>query len=474
MQNQQYTQNIPNQSLQNYTQSDPAQQNLPHKKHSKIIIPLIICGVILLIIAGGSVVYINANSKPKIVVPKKVSLAFWGLTDDVSTVQPILDKYHELNPNITVNYEKRSATNYKENLSSRFATGASENLPDVVEIDSKWTTEFSNYLSSPLEATYSVGDFNNNYFAAAQKDLQVFNLTAGSLQIVGLPLETDSLALCYNKNLIPDPNVIPTTWPEFKNFALSLTVRSQTDGNTTPKITRAGLSIGNAVNVTYSADILQMLLMQNRVTFPDYANDSTAFNNPQNMADAINFYKSFSNNSDDKNNTWSANLKGSFTEFENGNAAMIFCYAHDINTLQTLNSNLNFGVTVPPVVAGQTYLSGQANAIAVPNLKGNQLEAWNFTKYYTSPDSLKILVDSEKTNKKVFPSKEQVKTLDKNVLYGAFAKMAPTSYSWKTPKLESTQKFFQDIALSSLNYSADSATNLISDFYKLYGDTSTQ
>lgn len=456
-------QQVPNNLVQ------PTSSISTKKPFSKTIIKWgLISSLIIVLIIGILAGVLLLNSKPKIVPPKEYNLTFWGQSEDPSVVQPIIDSYHALNPNVNISYIKRSPTNYRENLETRLLNNNTSSLPDIVEVDSKWIINEAKHLTSPKDDLTFL-KFNSHYYNGVQNDLEQYN-SSGDLTIYGVPLEFNGLVLFYNQKSIPDSSKIPQDWPSFKSFANSLTVKSNDTKSYNPNIKFSGVALGASANVVHGEDILQMLIMQNRVQFPSFYQDSDAFNSTSNIASAINFYKSFTSDRDLK--TWDDSLGTSIKAFASGNVAMVFGYASDIPLIKSLNPSLSFSVTQPPIVAGQTFFSSNMSALVAPIAHGNDSESWKFMEYYSSDQNLKKIFDTSK-NKKIFPSTSLLPTLQNDPIYSPFAKIAPVAQSWRSPNWNKTQEFFAKIITNNINYDSNSVTKMIADFYTLYNYDST-
>ncbi len=55
--------------------------------------------------------------------PQKVTLNIWGVFDDSQSIQPLLDAYRKLRPNVQVIYTKKDLNNYQNDLLNALAAG---------------------------------------------------------------------------------------------------------------------------------------------------------------------------------------------------------------------------------------------------------------------------------------------------------------------------------------------------------------
>ena len=77
---------------------------------TKIIAAVTIGLIIIVVIA---VVVINPF-KPS--APAPVTLEFWSVFDNSDIYQPLILKYQQLYPNVTINYRKKNITSYENDL----------------------------------------------------------------------------------------------------------------------------------------------------------------------------------------------------------------------------------------------------------------------------------------------------------------------------------------------------------------------
>src|SRR3990167_4159114 len=64
-----------------------------------------------------------------------VTLTVWGLWEDASMLKGVIDEYQKQNPNITINYEKRSSLNYRTRVQAQIKDGGG---PDIYLIHNSW------------------------------------------------------------------------------------------------------------------------------------------------------------------------------------------------------------------------------------------------------------------------------------------------------------------------------------------------
>ncbi len=66
--------------------------------------------------------------------------SWWGSESRHEATLQALEKYHELNPNVTIEGEYSSFDTYYQKLVTQFAGGTA---PDIIQIDQPWISDFA-------------------------------------------------------------------------------------------------------------------------------------------------------------------------------------------------------------------------------------------------------------------------------------------------------------------------------------------
>jgi len=342
---------------------------------------------------------------PKGQQAKHVTLQWWGLWEDSSTMQPIISDFEKAHPNITVEYTKNDPDQYLDRLQTRIQNG---NGPDIFIYHNTWLPALTSDLS-PLSTDVITPDtFKAAYYPVMQQDLT----QNGALY--GIPQEGDSLALFVNPSLFEAAGVqVPSSWDDFVKAAKQLTVKDPSG-----KIKTAGAALGTYDNINHAPDIISLLFLQQGVQMNDFSNSAS------NESQALQFYTSFSQGQDD---VWDATLDNSLLAFSKGNLAMYFGYSWDVFAVQKLNPNLQFKIYPVPNLYGKstTVASYWVNGVSAKS--SNQTEAMEFmqflaqkstaqefytetakTRPFGEPYARKDLQDSLKENQLVYPFVSQL------------------------------------------------------------------
>jgi multiple sugar transport system substrate-binding protein len=296
---------------------------------------------------------------PKGQPDQAVTLQWWGLWEDSSTMQTLLLNFHKTHPNITVEYVKNDPSQYLDRLQTRIQNGSG---PDIFLYHNTWLPMLVSDLSPLSSDAITPDQFKQDYYPVMQQDLT----QNGALY--GIPMEGDTLELFVNPALFEAAGVqVPTNWDQFVKVSKQLTVKDP-DG----KIKTAGAALGTYNNIDHAPDIISMLFLQQGVQMNNITNSA------QNESDALQFYVSFSTG---ENNVWDSTLDNSLLAFSKGNLAMFFGFSWDVFQIQKLNPNLQFKIYPVPNLYGKktTVASYWVNGVSAKST--HQTEAMEFMQY---------------------------------------------------------------------------------------------
>lgn len=399
------TQTPPAPQVQPQTVSTP---NIPppSKKFPKLFI-FIGAGVlaVILLLLGYSLLKKGTSSSS--------TITWWGLWEDSSSVQPLIDEYEASHPGIKINYVKESQQDYRERLTSALAKGSG---PDIFSFHNSWVPMFRNDLDTLPASVMTPAEYAKTFYPIASSDL-----TSGT-GIVGIPMEYDALALYINEDIFNKAGKTPPkTWDELRTLARELTVKDDQG-----VITQAGVALGRTENVDHWPEILALMMLQNGVDL----------SNPTGKAaeDALTFFTIFSQS----DGVWDATQPPSTQAFESGNLAMYFGPSWRAFEIQQANPNLKFKtVPVPqlpkdnPNQPDITYATYWAEGVW--SRSPNKLAAWNFLKFLSSQDSLSKLYQNESKLRSFgepYPRPDMANLLLSHPILGSIVSQAPGAQSW--------------------------------------------
>ena len=229
------------------------------------------------------------------------------------------------------------------------------------------------------------------------------------------------MELYYNEDVFKAAGIIkpPTTWSEFAQYAVKLTVRDSQGG-----IRTAGAAIGTISNVDHFSDLLGLMIMQN-------GGDLKSPTDKQ-SAEALQYYLSFAQGN---NKVWDELQPPSTVAFSGGNVAMYFGPSFRAIEIKNANPQLKFKVAPVPQLEGNkiAWASYWANGVSAKST--NKQEAWEFAKYLEKEDVLiKRFSENAKSPSRFFgepyPLVSMASKLASDPVLGAFVTDAPYARSF--------------------------------------------
>lgn len=429
------------------------------RRRRLLIIGLIVFGVVLLI-----VLLLLLTSKPAttpttnttIDPTKKVVLQFQGAFISAAAMQPLLDDYQTLNPNVTVEYVNKwpqgaftDAENiYKSDLNKVLRDNDSVNIPDIFLVNNSWAGDYDGTYTSP-SANISLESFKSIFYPAATEDF------AKDGKVHGVPLWMDTLAVLYNKDILNSGSIEApaTTWPEFKSQAQALTKIE----NGEMKV--GGFAAGTTKNVSYAFEISNVLLFQNGVEMLNSKNQVSFSTFPETTT-TLQFFRDFAGSN---TGTWSDSMKNDAAAFLESKAAMIVATSYRYRDILSYNKaydiKLNIGVSqLPQLSSGQSEpLINFADywGAMVAGSRGNSVYAWDFLKWLTQPDQLKKLSTNIASESQSFgllyPRRDMAQLNQDDPDLSVFAESAPFARSWYMVNGTKVREEFLSLLNKSIN-----------------------
>ncbi len=305
----------------------------------------------------------NSNKK---VDAGPITLTYWSISDDETSLKVAAVSYEKLHPNIQINLVHQSLLNYRTRLQTQLRAGQG---PDLFRIHDSWLSMLQPDLAPMPSDVLSLGEYSQSFYPIVGD-----SFIAGG-KAYALPTEMDGLVLFYNTDILQGAGVNPPkTWQDFVETARKVTVRDQSG-----QIQTAGAAMGTTTNVDYWPEIINLLFLQQ---------PNASLTNPasEGGAEVLQFYTGFV--TDPQNKTWDTNLSSSGQMFAAGKLAFYFAPVRQAQTIKATNPDLSFQIIPVPQLPGKMVDVGTFWGEAVSNRSAHPAEAWQFLKYLTSPEVL--------------------------------------------------------------------------------------
>lgn len=428
--------------------------------------------------------------------PKPVTLNYWRTEDDAEAMQPIIDAYRKIHPNVDIVYRKLQKETADRTLLEAFAESRG---PDIFSIPvthlRPWLSKISYVPKETAVATQTVNaqkkivttkvktpgmsiiDMRRLFVEGVTKDVIVpFREKEGAPEvdrIFGLPLSYDSIALFYNKDLLRKATIEkpPVSWRDLQEQAVRMTVLDEQGG-----IKQSGAAIGTAKNVAHYVDLLSAIMAQNGAVMAeeyygyaqfDHYTEETRDHAYAPGLEGLLFYESFAN-AGTPTYTWDSSLPGSLDAFVTGKTAFFFGFPSDIKTIRDRAPKLDFGIAPLPQIDPSRPKNAANYPIEVVSKKSAyQDEAWDFLQFAARqeqvvsflsatkrPTALRNLISQQLTDPDIAPFVGQNLTArswyrgnDYAVVEEAFAEMIEARPTIEEPDY---QRFISD-AVAKVN-----------------------
>lgn len=341
---------------------------------------------------------------------QSVTLKWWRVFDEGRSVQPLIEAYRALHPNVTIEYQKFRFDEYEQALLNALAE---DRGPDIVSIHNSWVRGYEPklaplppFLEIPFQEvsgglkkevvitlktvpTLSVRALKEQFVDVIAKDVLIRKTDQkGAVQeaIYGLPLALDTFVLYANRDLLNLAGIpeVPKTWTELQGA-----VKKITKLNPEGKIVQSGAALGTSRNIERAADILALLMMQNGTEMIDATGQAAFHKVPATQSgrgippgeQALTFYTDFANPSKDVY-TWSSTEPNSFEAFLAGRTAMFFGYSYHLPLIRARSPRLNLVIAPAPQIENNPEVNFANYWVeAVSRKSPNQRWAWDFIQF---------------------------------------------------------------------------------------------
>lgn len=387
---------------------------------------------------------------------RPITLEYWRMDDSPDALEPVIEAYRKMHPNVTIKVRSFRTEEYKQSLLEALAE---DRGPDIFNIPNVWLPAWKGKLLPAPETLViptEVVDPNkqeivavnqevesitklevmNRYVEAVEKDVIMLTEPEEDTEerprdaIWGLPYSCDTLAMFYNEALLRSANIEepPNTWKGLQDHVKMLTSVNEED-----RIEQSGAAIGAAKNVRHHTDILSAIMMQNGAQMIDedgYAifdkrTPRTRDGQYPPGVEALVFYQSFGIPGR-STYTWDDYLPDSMDAFIAGKTAYYFGFPYDRITIGENAPQLDFEVAeLPQINPSKTRNVAYYPVEVVSKNTPYPDEAWDFIQFaareenvreylrYTNrPTALRSLINEQITDPEAKPFVSQVLTAE--------------------------------------------------------------
>lgn len=378
---------------------------------------------------------------------KPFSLTVWGVGESGEEWSPLIKEIANARPGVRINYQQKSALNYRQELLEALAAGRGPDIfsfpagelrryePLLQPSPSSYTLPIKKIKKTIIQeqevvgtqgyAGLTVNQLNKNFVKAAAEDVVLNG------KILALPLTLDTLMLAYNQSLldaarIPQP---PTDWTVFKDDVIRLTKQDSAG-----EFRQVGVTMGTGANIASAADIVMLIMMQNGVAIsghqaPNFTTKSEDEGSA--AAEALQFYTDFAQPTKETY-TWNIQQPPSTEMLANGRAAMGFVTPVTAKQLRKQYPSLPLIITTAP------QLSQDSNPVTVANYwvygiaknSPNATKAWGVLQQLaTNKTLLKNLAQNHKRGPTLRDVAQELQTNDDSELV-ALANQSLAARGW--------------------------------------------
>lgn len=282
---------------------------------------------------------------------------------------------------VSVMYYQKDKDSFDNELLKAMAV---EKGPDVFFLSIESILKNKDKLVVVPFENYAERDFKNNFI----EEGELFLTKEG---VMAVPLIVDPLVMYWNRDILGSAGLSnpPKSWKELYDLAPKLTKK-----DSSLKISRSTVALGEIDNITNANEILSALLIQsgNQIVSYDANQNRYTANLNDNTKNVFSFYTDFST-SLKPYYSWNKALPDSKDYFISNDLALYFGKASDYSDIASKNPNLNFDVTYLPQPdlydAFITY--GEMQGLAISRSARDIASAFKVINILTSKDSISAL-----------------------------------------------------------------------------------
>lgn len=401
-----------------------------NKKIVGLISVFVVILVVLLIVLANRKPGSGTSTTDNTAANEKITLTWWNLFEPEENVEPLIKAFNVVHPEITIQYVQVGTDgidDYHKEIESVLTDEDVTTSPDIFPVHNTWAESFRKYSQSAPSDVISSDDVNAFYSVVADD----FKDDDGNMY--ALPLYLDTICLIYNKDLLSAAGYTSpaTSWSDFELQAKALT-KLDAQGN----ITQAGFSAYYSQNSQFYFEVLNNLLLQNGVTMIS-SDGSSKISDQANAVDALESYYSYVGGD---YQSWDESFVKDIAVFLQGKLAIYAAPSWRLNDILTYNQQYNLGLKIGVTALPQYYNSPEYYfpsywGLSVSKDSQHSQAAWEFIKFLTQEDQLKLLNDTVIANGRstgiIYPLTSMADQNLKDELLAPYATSLGNAKTWK-------------------------------------------
>lgn len=405
------------------------------------ILVLSIVGIIVYrLVSGGGTTDGSIVKTP----PKAVKLTWWG--DLAPTdAEPLIAAYTAVHPYVSITYTQLDAKTGEQQLIEAWARNVG---PDIYALRNEEIAHYaSTGLITPMPATTVNYTYTKKKALGIKETLEIRKVeraapsaetlrstfVAGAFadmyqngQILGFPLQFDSVAMFYNQQLLDEAGILTpmANWDSFVQLIPKLTLTDDAG-----ELVRAGVSMGRSINVPRNAEIFTALFRSYNIELTDPGKTQVTFATDKNAANALALLTSFATPTK-KTYTWNETFPSSLDALAQGKVAIAFGTAKDYADVTGRTTGADIRVATFPQGFQKRYVADYTvHTVAKKTADANV--AWDFLRFAADPTQAKTLAASSGRTPAIRALiEEQLAAETETAGAKIFAQQAATAEGW--------------------------------------------
>ena len=260
----------------------------------------------------------------------------------------------------------------------------------------------------------------NTFVAGAFKDLYQDG------QILGFPLQFDSLAMLYNQQLLDEAGILTpmANWDSFVQVIPKLTLVDDKG-----ELVRAGVALGRSANVPRTPEIFTALFRSYGIELTDATNSQVTFTTNKNATSALALLTSFATPTK-KTYTWNDTFPDSLDALAQGKVAIAFGTAADYADVTSRTTGADIRVAAFPQGFQKSFVADYKVQTVAKKAKDANV-AWDFLRFAADPAQAKALATASGRTPAIRTLVDELLAGESNTAgVKIFAQQAATALGW--------------------------------------------